>query len=100
MPMHRMLPPRCSDDSIDSTAHRGNPIPASPLPATAAMSASSWTESWTDSWTEADDKERSMHHHTLTAAKYLAAKYLAAKYLAAKRHTARFCARGLLIAGL
>jgi pilus assembly protein CpaD len=31
-----------------------------------------------------------MHHHTLTAA----------KYLAAKRRAARFCARGLLIAGL
>ena len=31
-----------------------------------------------------------MHHHTLTAA----------KYLAAKRRAARFCVRGLLIAGL
>src|SRR5689334_20391847 len=72
-----MLPPRCSDASIDSTAPRGKPIPASRPPATAAMSASSWTR--------AGNEERSMHHHTL---------------IAAKRRAARFCTHGLLLASL
>jgi pilus assembly protein CpaD len=36
-------------------------------------------------WTEAGDKERSMNHHMLTAA---------------QRRAARFCVRGLLVAGL
>src|SRR5882724_6128615 len=76
MPTRPMPPPRCSDDSIGSMACRGRPIPANPIP-TAAMSASSWTET--------GDKERSMHHHMLTAA---------------QRRAALFCVRGLLVAGL
>src|SRR6185436_8303690 len=76
MPTRRMPPARCSDDSIGSTGCQGTPIPARPKPI-AAISASSWTET--------GDKERSMHHHTLTAA---------------QRRAAYFCVRGVLFAGL